>query len=197
MIILIDNGHGVNTPGKCSPDKTVLEWKETRTIAKLLNDKLKSLGYTSYLLVTEDIDISLRERARRANDYCKKYGSKNVVLVSIHLNAAGGDGKWHNATGFSSHISNNASTKSKQLAKLLWDEAIKQGLKGNRYVPSEGYHAQNLAICRDTNCPAVLTENLFQDNKEDCKIILSKEGKDKIVQAHVDALIKYIETINK
>lgn len=197
MIILIDNGHGVNTPGKCSPDKTVLEWKETRTIAKMLNDKLKSLGHTSYLLVTEDIDISLRERARRANDYCKKYGSKNVVLVSIHLNAAGGDGKWHNATGFSSHISNNASTKSKQLAKLLWNEAIKQGLKGNRYVPSEGYHAQNLAICRDTNCPAVLTENLFQDNKEDCKIILSKEGKDKIVQAHVDALIKYIKTINK
>lgn len=193
MIILIDNGHGVNTPGKCSPDKTVLEWKETRTIAKLLNDKLKSLGYTSYLLVTEDTDISLKERAKRANEYCKKYGSKNVVLVSIHLNAAGDDGKWHDATGFSSHVSNNASTKSKQLAKLLWDEAIKQGLKGNRYVPKEGYHAQNLAICRDTNCPAVLTENLFQDNKEDCKIIISQEGKYKIVQAHVDAIQKYIK----
>ena len=193
MIILLDNGHGSNTPGKCSPDKKVLEWKETRTIVDMIYEKLDTIGYTVVKLVPEDTDISLKERVRRANAYCTKYGTKNCVLVSVHLNAAGADGKWHDATGFSSHVSNNASTKSKQLAKLLWDEAINQGLKGNRYVPKEGYLPQNLAICRDTNCPAVLTENLFQDNKEDCKIILSNEGKNKIVQAHIDALNQYVK----
>ena len=33
IIIIIDNGHGINTPGKCSPDKSLLEWKYTREIA--------------------------------------------------------------------------------------------------------------------------------------------------------------------
>ena len=190
-IILLDNGHGVDTLGKCSPDKSVLEWKETRAIVDMLFEELVQLGFTVYKLVTEDTDIPLRERTRRANAYCSQYGSKNVVLVSIHLNAAGNNAQWLNATGFSSHVSNNASTKSKLLAKMIWDEAIDNGLKGNRSVPSCGYIPQNLAICRDTNCPAVLTENLFMDNKKDCELILSKEGKSKIVQSHVDALVRY------
>ena len=115
------------------------------------------------------------------------------MLVSVHLNAAGADGKWHNARGFSSHVARNASANSKRLAKLLWDEAIENGLKGNRFVPTQGYHIHNLAICRDTNCPAVLTENLFMDNEEDAEVLLSLKGKNDIIRSHVDAIIKYIE----
>ena len=33
MKILIDNGHGENTPGKCSPDGRLKEWAYTREIA--------------------------------------------------------------------------------------------------------------------------------------------------------------------
>lgn len=36
MIILIDNGHGANTPGKCSPDKQIREYSYAREIASLL-----------------------------------------------------------------------------------------------------------------------------------------------------------------
>lgn len=32
-------------------------------------------------------------------------------------------------------------------------------------------------MCRDTKCPAILTENLFQDNKEDVDFLLSEKGK--------------------
>ena len=32
--ILIDNGHGNDTPGKCSPDKRILEYKYNREIAQ-------------------------------------------------------------------------------------------------------------------------------------------------------------------
>lgn len=191
MVILIDNGHGYNTRGKHSPDKLVHEWKEVRIIADKLYEELDTIGYTVIKLVPEDTDISLKERARRANAYCKTYGAKNCVLISLHLNAAGADGKWHEASGVSVHVSHNASSNSKKLAKLIWDRAIENGLKGNRYVPSEGYIAQNLAICRDTNCPAVLVENLFMDNKSDAAIILSEEGKNKIVKFLINAIIKY------
>lgn len=193
MRILLDNGHGVNTNGKHSPDKRVMEWKVARELVAMIAANLTSMGYDVYKVTPEDHDVSLAERVRRVNAQCKTYGAKNCLLISVHLNAAGADGKWHNARGFSAHVAKNASSNSKRLAKLLWDEAIANGLKGNRYVPSEGYHVQNLAMCRDTNCPAVLTENLFQDNKEDVETLLTMKGKNDIVRTHIEAIVKYIE----
>jgi N-acetylmuramoyl-L-alanine amidase len=196
MRILLDNGHGANTNGKHSPDKRVLEWKETRNIVDMLHRELEHRGYDVVKLVTEDKDISLRERCRRANQITKEAGgSKNALLVSIHLNAAGNGEEWKSAQGFSAHVAPNASAKSKHLAKLIWDEALLQELKGNRCVPNCGYITQNLAICRDTLCPAVLTENLFMDNQEDAETILSMGGRIRIVRAHLDAIIRYIEGV--
>ena len=193
MRILLDNGHGSNTKGKHSPDKRVMEWKVARELVEMIAANLMSMGYDVHRITPEDHDAPLHERVRRVNEICKQYGAKNCLLISVHLNAAGADGRWHNARGFSSHIARNASANSKRLAKLLWDEAIANGLKGNRYVPSEGYHVQNLAMCRYTNCPAVLTENLFQDNKEDVEMLLTMKGKNDIVRTHIEAIVKYIE----
>ena len=192
MIVLIDNGHGVNTPGKCSPDKRLLEWKWTREIAVMVANALKAAGVDARRIVTEDNDITLRERCRRVNEVCAKYGSKNVVLVSIHVNAAGGDGKWHDARGFSVWVSKKGSINSKRLAQLMYDEAEKRDLKGNRCVPKERYWQSNFTIITDTYCPAVLTENLFQDNRDDVDFLLSDEGKKAIVDMHVSAIQKYI-----
>lgn len=191
--ILIDNGHGENTPGKCSPDKRLREYAYAREIARRVEKCLKCKGYDAQRIVEEETDIPLSVRCKRVNDICKQVGTKNVLLVSIHNNAAGADGKWHAARGFSAHVGLNASSKSKMLAQYLWNEAIQQGLKGNRSVPAAPYIAQNLAICRDTACPAVLTENLFQDNKEDVELLLSEEGKEKVTATHVNAIVEFIK----
>lgn len=191
--VLIDNGHGENTPGKCSPDKRLREYAYAREIARRVEKCLRCKGYEAQRIVEEETDVPLSERSKRVNDICKQVGTKNVLLVSIHNNAAGGDGKWHEARGFSAHVGLNASSKSKMLAQYLWNEAIQQGLKGNRSVPAAPYIAQNLAICRDTACPAVLTENLFQDNKEDVELLLSEEGKEKVTATHVNAIVNFIK----
>ena len=191
--ILIDNGHGENTPGKCSPDKRLREYAYAREIARRVEKCLKCKGYDAQRIVVEETDIPLSVRCKRVNDICKQVGTKNVLLVSIHNNAAGADGKWQVARGFSAHVGLNASSKSKMLAQYLWNEAIQQGLKGNRSVPAAPYIAQNLAICRDTACPAVLTENLFQDNKEDVELLLSEEGKEKVTATHVNDIVEFIK----
>ena len=193
MTIILDNGHGSNTPGKCSPDKQVREWRVVRDIVDMLYRDLTHLGYNVVRLVREEVDVALRERCRRANAIAKEVGVRNAILISVHINATGGDGQWHSAQGFSAHVSKNASSRSKRLAKLLWDEAIQNDLKGNRCRPAEGYIVQNLAMCRDTNCPAVLTENLFMDNRTDAAQLLTVEGKKKIVKAHFDAIVRYVE----
>lgn len=195
--VLIDNGHGDPplTGGKCSPDKRLKEYYYCREIAQRVSRELSLRGFDTLLLVPEKTDTPLTERVRKVNAWCNKLGSKNVVLVSIHNNAAGADGKWHSATGFSVFISKNASSNSKRLAQMFTNRATEMGLMGNRAVPKEKYWVQSLAMTRDTNCPAVLTENLFQDNEEDVRFLLSEEGKQAITKLHVESIIEYINTL--
>jgi N-acetylmuramoyl-L-alanine amidase len=192
MKILIDNGHGFDTPGKRSPDGKFREYRYTREIAATIVEELQMAGFDAERIVTEDTDITLKERCRRVNEWCRKLGAQNVLLVSIHNNAAGSDGKWHDARGWSVHVSLNASARSKELARCLVAACERQGIKVRRYSASEPWWPQNLAMCRDTLCPAVLTENLFQDNQADVTFLFSQAGRNAIVQAHVDGIIKYI-----
>ena len=57
--VLVDNGHGVETPGKRSPDGRLREYKYAREIAASVVDRLKELGYDAGLIVEEDRDVSL------------------------------------------------------------------------------------------------------------------------------------------
>ena len=194
LVVILDNGHGKNTKGKCSPDKSLYEWQQTREIASRLYKLLTINGIECQLLVPEDTDISLSTRVQREKKITQqaKKAGKETILLSIHINAAGGDGKWKNATGWSGWVAQDASEKSKQFAQLLYAEAERKGLKGNRCVPSTKYWTANFTITSDTSCPAVLTENLFQDNKEEVKYLLSEQGKQTIVNLHFEAIKKYI-----
>lgn len=197
MKILIDNGHGSNTAGKRSPDGRLLEYKWCREIASRIVQTLQKKGIDAERIVTEECDISLRERCKRVNAVCAKYGSKNVALISIHVNAANSGKVWMGARGWSGWVYTGASSKSKTLSQCLYDEAYKRGLKGNRCVPPCRYWQADFAIVRDTNCPAVLTENLFQDNKDDVEFLLSEEGKQAIIDLHVEGISRYIESVEK
>lgn len=194
MKILIDNGHGVDTAGKRSPDGSLREYKYAREIAGRIVSELRKQGFDAERIVTEENDISLRERCQRVNAICNRLGTKNVILVSVHCNAAGNGSQWMNARGWSAHVSLNASTQSKAFARSLIKVAENEGLKVRKYAHQVPYWEQNLAICRDTNCPAVLTENLFQDNKEDVAFLLSEAGKETIVSLHVKGIINYLNS---
>lgn len=191
MIVLIDNGHGENTPGKRSPDGRLREWAYSREIADRVVCELRKRGIASERLVKEDTDVPLSERCRRANAIYKETGKK-AILISIHCNAAGSGGNWMNARGWSVFVSNNASVKSRKLADALAQTAESIPVIVRVPLPGQKFWQQNLAICRDTSCPAVLTENFFQDNKEDVDYLLSREGKEAIVRIHVDGIIKYL-----
>lgn len=197
MKILIDNGHGENTPGKRSPDGRLREYAYAREIAKLVCIELKKRGYEAERIVRENIDVPLAERARRVNEECGKLGTSNCLLVSIHCNAAG-NGEWMKARGWSAYTT-KGKTKSDTLASHLY-AAAKEHLPKEiriRIDNSDGDEdwEENFYILRKTKCAAVLTENLFQDNLEDVEYLLSTEGKEAIVNIHVDGIISYIKTL--
>lgn len=195
MIILLDAGHGESTPGKRSPDGRLREYKYCREIANEVKNQLANKGFKAELVVTDNTDTPLMQRCRIVNQYCDKYGKANTVLVSIHCNAAGSGIDWMSAKGWSVFISNNSSSKSKKLAECLFEAAENENLTLRKYSQTQVYWKQNLAICRETYCPAVLTENLFQDNKEDVDYLLSEKGKESIVRLHVNGILKYIKEI--
>ena len=198
MLILVDNGHGVNTLGKCSPDGKFREYKWNREIAHEVVAELKKRGYCAELLVTEDIDISLAERVRRANNKCNQLGTKNVVLLSVHVNAAG-NGQWLNAKGWSCFTSRGL-TKSDKIADELYKVAEK--LMPNRtmrkeYSDGDADWEAGFYILKNTKCPAVLTENFFMDNKEDLAYLTSADGRKAIIATHVEGIINYLKQYGK
>lgn len=217
MVVLIDNGHGSNTPGKCSPDKRLLEYLYAREIARRVERELNLGMIDAQRIVQETKDISLAERCRRVNEQCKQHGKENVILVSIHCNAAGGDGKWKSAGGWSVWTS-PGKTKADDLATELWNAAQKslsdyisgfekkkaEGAYDSKQKPMRGdwsdgdpdYEAK-FYILMHTQCPAVLTESLFQDNKSDCEFLLSEAGMEAITDLHVQGIKNYLKSMKK
>ena len=195
MKILIDNGHGVDTAGKCSPDGSLREYKYTREIAERIVAELKKQGFEAERIVTEETDISLSERCRRVNSTCGRLGKKNVILVSVHCNAAGNGSQWMNARGWEAWTS-VGSTNADRLASCLYEAAKQAGLKTRTdFTDGDPDKEAHFYILKHTSCPAVLTENLFQDNREDVAFLLSEVGKETIVSIHVKGIINYIKSI--
>ena len=193
MKVLIDNGHGENTPGKRSPDGRLREWAYSREIADMVVAGLCKKGIDAERIVNEDTDVPLSERCRRANEIYKETGNK-AILVSIHCNAAGNGANWMQARGWEAWTS-VGQTKADILADCLYDvaENVLPKMKIRKDISDgDSDKESNFYILKHTNCPAVLTENFFQDNKEDVEYLLSREGKEVIVQIHVDGIIKFL-----
>ena len=190
MKVLIDNGHGSNTPGKRSPDGRLREYAYTREIAERLVMELRKNGIDAERIVKEEIDVPLAERCRRANEY----KASEAVLVSIHCNAAGNGSDWMSARGWEAWTS-VGKTKADKLATCLYENAehCLPGMKIRKDMTDGDQDKENgFYILKHTKCPAVLTENLFQDNKEDVEFLLSEEGKLAIVNLHVWGIMKYM-----
>lgn len=196
MIVLIDAGHGIDTPGKRSPDSSFLEYLWNREVADLIYWKLLCMGVDARLVVTETNDIPLSTRVQRVNKVCSLVGSHNVLLVSVHSNAAGNGKTWMNAKGWSCYTT-KGQTKSDIVAECLYDsfeEEFKDRKIRKDTQDGDRDWEENFYIIHKTKCPAVLLENFFYDNKEECSWLLEKITKERIAFAAVRGIIKYLNT---
>lgn len=187
MYIIIDNGHGMDTPGKRSPiydGKQVFEWRFTRDIANKIFYKLMSQGINCKLLVPELNDISLGERCRRANEEYIKH--PDSILISIHANAGGGTG-WECFTSVGNTKSDLYATIISNEFKMMFPE------KKMRfdYSDKDPDKEENFYILKNTSCPAILLENFFMDNQDDFNLIISDWGKEKIANTIVNSIKKF------
>ena len=87
--IVIDAGHGGTDPG--ASGNGIIEKDLTLEISDYMYNKLKDLGIPVKMTRTTDETLSPTERVNRVLD---AFGnSSNVIVVSNHINAGGGEGQ--------------------------------------------------------------------------------------------------------
>ena len=194
--IILGTAHLKSTPGKRSPDGKFREYAYSREVIDAIRVCLESAGYRVFIDIEED-DMRLsqsQELSRRCqivNDLCKQY--KDCIYVSVHVNAAASDGRWHNATGWEIYTS-VGKTKADELASCIYNQAkniIKDKKLRTDFSDGDADKEAHLYVLKHTNCPAVLTENFFQDNKDDVDYLTSDVGFHQIVKLHVDGIKEY------
>lgn len=188
MMVILDNGHGHTTPGKRSPvwtDGTQLfEWEFARDVVKRIHKGLQRLSIESVILVPEAADVRLTTRVNRANQINADHPGS--FFISVHGNAGGGQG-WE-------VFLYTDKTESKALAQMMFNSAVKHlpefRMRKGAYTD---YKFGDFTVLKGTNCPAILTENLFYDNEKECKFMLSDEGHERIAKLHVEGILNFIQ----
>ena len=194
MMVLIDAGHGIDTPGKRSPDNIFREYLWNRQVADLVLARLGESAIEADLVVTETNDIPLRTRAMRVNRVCDRLGASNVILLSVHSNAAGDGKRWMTASGWECHTT-PGSTRADKLAECMYDafsHAFPYKRMRRDLTDGDSDKESNFYILAKTRCPAVLLENFFYDNIDECPWLLLDTTKAKIADAIVDGVRRFL-----
>lgn len=197
---LIDPGHGgIDENGKytTAPSKmytfedgfTIYEGVFNRKVAIKLKELLDSIciDYRFIVHPGESKDIPLKERVEIADEMHKLY--KNCIYLSIHGNA--GKGK-----GYEVYTS-IGQTKSDYIAEMLYigfEKVFPERIARIDLTDGDKDKEAQFYVLRKTDCPAVLTESGFMDNRKEAEMMLSEDGINKIAQAHFEG-IKLVEEI--
>jgi N-acetylmuramoyl-L-alanine amidase len=173
MKLVIDPGHGGHDPGAVA--NGLKEKDLTLTIAKHIGRMLAEYeGVEVHYTRTDDRFLELSERAAIANKLKADY------FISVHINAGGG-------TGFESYIYNgNVGSATIAYQNVIHSEIMKA--IGN--VTDRGKKRANYAVLRETNMPAILTENLFIDNRNDATKLKSEQFILQVAHGHVQGIVK-------
>ena len=188
-LVILDAGHGIDTPGKRSPvwsnGTQLFEWKFNRNIVDYIIGYLEVANISYVKLIEESQDISLKERVDRINTIYKENKDKyKVYLISIHGNAADNAPTANGIEVFTSI----GETKSDTIAEVVYEKLKNLGWKMRPNRSNKGGKEENFYILKNSHCPAVLTENGFYTNEEECKKMLEFYWQKQIALAHYKAI---------
>lgn len=185
--IALDAGHGMNTPGKRTPDGE-REWTFNNQVLRACMAALQIYEGVQILRLddpTGEIDVTLKTRTDKAN----KWGAD--VLVSIHHNAY--RGRWADHGGIETYVQERIASKaSKDIAAIIQPRLVKAMGLANRGVKS-----MNLHMLRESKMPAVLTEGGFMDSTIDIVAMRSKARMQAQGEAIADGLAVYFKLKKK
>nr|DAL96757.1 MAG TPA: Cell wall hydrolase autolysin [Caudoviricetes sp.] len=184
MLICIDAGHCLSTPGKrCLKSIDLNETREW-VLNSRVADKLEAIlaGYSCQTMRVDDVtgqrDVPLSQRVAAANR------ARADVYLSIHHNAGinGGSGG-----GIVAYVAPSHQRQSEVVRDAVYRYTVAAtGLRGNRAQPLA---EQSLYVLNYTTMPATLIELGFMDSTTDTPIILTERFADEAAAGLAAALV--------
>lgn len=185
MLVCLDAGHCLSTPGKrclksIDPGET-REWALNSRVADKLQPLLEAMGCRVMRAddPTGQADVTLAKRVHAAN------AAGADLYLSIHHNAGihGGDGG-----GIVVYTAPGSSQRSKEVQRAVYEATVDAtGLRGNRASPTP---EAPLYVLRHTTMPAVLGEFGFMDSTADTPVILTEEFSGQVAEGITAALAR-------
>lgn len=174
VTVLVDAGHGGKDPGSAGFVSKNSEAKLNLDLALELKKQLKALGATVIMTRSDNSYIEVADRMSGVRNNRPDYA------VSIHRNAASGS----SSNGFISYYFNAFSAEA---AGDVFEATKAAGIYNNSIWAGVKWHY--FFLCRNTECPVVLTENGFITNRNDYSIM--KDKNTECAKAIVDGIMKY------
>ncbi len=179
--IVIDAGHGGTDSG--ATGNGIVEKDLTLKIAQYIHNRLDDLGIKNVLIRNTDETINPTERVERVNN---AYGtSGDVIVVSNHINAGGGDG-----AEIIYALRNNDT-----LSSLIATEIEKEGQNVRKYyqrrLPSDPSKDYYFMLRNTGNTESIIVEYGFLDSTSD-DVNQLKNNYENYAEAVVRALVDYI-----
>ena len=177
--VVLDSGHGGNDQG--SSGNGIIEKDLTLKISQYMYDRFKALGVPVKMTRTSDVDLEPNDRPGVVLD---KFGNgKDVVVISNHINAGGGEG---------AEVI-YALRNSDKLASSILNELEKSGQVVRKYyqrrLPSDSSKDYYYIIRNTPNNETLIVEYGFLDNEADAKRL--KSNYKKYAEAVVRAVTLY------
>jgi len=199
-VFLLDPGHGgmidgiYQTEGKRSPvweDGTQLfEGVSNRDFVLRITKELESRDISYINLVDTEVDTPLKIRTDLANYLYsneQKKKKRKMVYISVHSDAF----EKRSARGWSVFTSpgQTLSDKVAETVALKWKEHFPKGKLRADESDGDLDKETKFWVLRKTIMPAILTENFFMTNRQECQeILMNEEGRQKIAALHYEAI---------
>ena len=165
--VVLDSGHGGNDQG--SSGNGIIEKELTLKISQYMYDRFKALGVP--VKMTRISDVYLEPNVRPGVVLDKFGNGKDVVVISNHINAGGGEG---------AEVI-YALRNSDKLASSILNELEKSGQVVRKYyqrrLPSDSSKDYYYIIRNTPNNETLIVEYGFLDNEADAKRLKSNYKK--------------------
>ena len=188
QLLILDAGHAKDTKGKNNLKENFYEWEFNNDMQYKIKSRCEDLGITVFLTnpnPSDVSDIALSTRASLANDYWLRKSKPKSMFISLHANAFSSD----TARGTETYIAKNASTTSKNFAKVLNDNIVKAMKSLDVNAKDRGVKTENFTVIYKASMPSVLCEYGFYSNLDDLKIL--KNNRSELVEATVKSICSY------
>ncbi|MGD6894278.1 N-acetylmuramoyl-L-alanine amidase [Bacillus infantis] len=170
--VFIDPGHGGTDPGAVG--NGLQEKNLTLKIGTRIKDILTAEYDNVSILMsrTGDQSLTLTQRTNAANSWGADF------LLSVHINAGGG-------TGYEDYIYPGVGAPTTTYQSNIHAEVMKLVDFNDRGKKSANFH-----MLRESNMPAILTENGFIDNANDAAKLKSASFIEALARGHVNGIAK-------